>query len=155
MFDTMFDPTSQFETLQDDVLHSLESAMENGLSTVRGAAAFHKAMERLDRLGEIKADRIYAPLCADPLSRDYVLHLDEQLLGLMSRIDVLRTHVELGLETGSDNATGLRDSLQALLRQLKISFSREAALIPVYVAWQEREAMAAPPSELQLVNAHP
>ncbi|WP_339744010.1 hypothetical protein [uncultured Maricaulis sp.] len=157
MFDTMFDPTSQFETLQEDVLHSLESAMENGLSTVRGAAAFHQAMERLDRLSEIKADQIYAPLSADPLSRDYVLHLDEQLLGLMGRIDVLRTHVELGLETGSDNATGLRDSLQALLRQLKISFSREAALIPVYVAWQEREAMRAPPPppELQLVNTHP
>lgn len=156
MLDLLFDPTTQFETMQDDILHALESAMENGLSTVRGAAAFQQAMERLDRLSEIKADRIYAPLSADPLSRDYVCHLDEQLLGLMSRIDVLRTHVELGLEVGSDNATGLRNSLQALLRQLKVSFSREAALIPVYVAWQEREALQAPlPPAPQPVHAHP
>ncbi|WP_417481913.1 hypothetical protein [Maricaulis sp.] len=144
MFETSFDPMVQLEVLQDDVLHYLRSALENGLNTVRGAAAFHQAMTWLDRLSEIKADQIYAPLSADPLARDYVSHLDEQLLDLMSRISVLRTHVELGLETGSDNDTGLRDSLQALLRQLKISFNREAALMPVYAAWQEREGMRSP-----------
>lgn len=156
MSDTLFDPVTQLDAMQDGILQCLESAMENGLSTVRGAAAFQQGMARLDRLSEIKADRIYAPLSADPLARDYVSHLDEQLLDLMARIDLLRTHVELGLETGSDNATGLRDSLQALLRQLKISFGREAALIPVYAAWQERQAMhAPPPPALQLISAHP
>lgn len=144
MFDTMFDPTTQLDALQDEVLQYLGSAMENGLSCVRGVAGFHHAMERLDRLSEIKVDRIYAPLSLDPLSRDYVSHLDTQLLDLMARIDILRTHVELGLETGSDNAAGMHDSLHALARQLKISFTREAALIPVYAAWQEREAMRVP-----------
>jgi hypothetical protein len=156
MFDPMFDPTTQLDALQGEVLQCLENAVENGLSTVRGAVAFQQGMDRLDRLSVIKADQIYAPLSADPLARDYVAHLDEQLLDMMARIDVLRTHVELGLETGSDNASGLRDSLQALLRQLKVSFSREAALIPVYAAWQEREAMRTPPPvELRLVSAHP
>lgn len=155
MFDTIFDPTTQLDALQEEVLQCLEAAAENGLSTVRGAAAFQQGMDRLDRLSEIKADQIYAPLSADPLARDYVAHLDEQLLDLMARIDVLRTHVELGLETGSNKESGLRDSLQALLRQLKISFSREAALIPVYAAWQERQAMlTSPPAALQLVSAH-
>ncbi len=154
MFDITFDPTTQLDAMQDDVLQCLENAIENGLSTVRGVAAFHQGMERLDRLSEIKVDQVYAPLSADPLARDYVAHLDEQLLDLMGRIDLLRTHVELGLETGSDNAAGLRDSLQALSRQLKVRFSREAALLPVYAAWQERSAMRAPPA-LRLVSAHP
>ena len=155
MFDMMFDPTTQLDAMQDEVLQCLDSALENGLSTVRGVAAFHQGMERLDRVSEVKVDQIYAPLSADPLARDYVAHLDEQLLDLMARIDLLRTHVELGLETGSDNAAGLRDSLQALSRQLKVCFSREAALIPVYAAWQEREALRAPPPALRLVSAHP
>ena len=145
MFDTTFDPMVQIEVLQDDVLRYLESALEHGLATVRGAAAFQQGINWLDRLSEIKADQIYAPLSADPLARDYVAHLDEQLLDLMSRISLLRTHVELGLETGSDNETGMRDSLQALLQQLRVAFNREAALMPVYAAWQAREGMHAPP----------
>jgi hypothetical protein len=155
MFDMMCDPTTQFDAMQEDVLQCLERAMENGLSSVRGVAAFHQGMERLDRLNEVKADQMYAPLSVNPLARDYVAHLDEQLLDLMARIDLLRTHVELGLETGSDNVIGLRDSLQALTQQLKICFSREAALIPVYAAWQERGAIRAPQPALRLVSAHP
>jgi len=155
MFDTTFDPMVQIEVLQDDVLRYLESALEHGLTTVRGAAAFQQGINWLDRLSEIKADQVYAPLSSDPLARDYVTHLDEQLLDLMSRISVLRTHVELGLETGSDNETGMRDSLQALVQQLKVSFNREAALMPVYAAWQERVGMQSPPPlELRLVNSH-
>tara|TARA_R110000868_G_C10921530_1_gene765729 strand:- start:1509 stop:1976 length:468 start_codon:yes stop_codon:yes gene_type:complete len=155
MFDMMLDPTIQFDARQEDVLQCLERAMENGLSSVRGVAAFHQGMERLDRLNEIKADQMYAPLSADPLARDCVAHLDEQLLDLMARIDLLRTHVELGLETGSDNAAGLRDSLQALTQQLKVCFNRETDLMPAYAAWQEREAIRTPKPKLRLVSAHP
>ncbi|SDM11026.1 hypothetical protein [Maricaulis salignorans] len=155
MFDTRFDPMDQINLMQENVLDCLGSAVENTLSSVRGAAAFQRGIDQLDRLSAFKADHVYAPLSADPLAREYVAHLDEQLLDLMARIDVLRTHVELGLEVGSDNAEGMADSLLALVRQLRISFSREAALIPVYAAWQERAPLhTAPPRELQLAGAH-
>tara|TARA_R110002073_G_scaffold163599_2_gene319737 strand:- start:1494 stop:1964 length:471 start_codon:yes stop_codon:yes gene_type:complete len=156
MFDTRFDPMDQLDLMQDNILQYLGAAVENGLSSVRGAAAFQRGIDQLDQLSAYKADHIYAPLSADPLAREYVAHLDEQLLDLMARIDVLRTHVELGLEVGSDNVQGMADSLLALVRQLKIVFSREAALIPVYAAWQERGAIhVAPPCDFQLASAHP
>ncbi|WP_417495459.1 hypothetical protein [Maricaulis sp.] len=155
MFDTRFDPMDQINLMQENVLDCLGSAVENTLSSVRGAAAFQRGIDELDRLSAFKADNIYAPLSADPLAREYVAHLDEQLLDLMARIDVLRAHVELGLEVGSDNIEGMADSLSALVRQLKISFVREAALIPVYAAWQERAMLhAVPHRALQLAGAH-
>ena len=56
---------------------------------------------------------------------------------------------------GSANVAGMTDSLLALVRQLRISFSREAALIPVYAAWQERSAInMPPPREVGLASAH-
>lgn len=155
MFDARFDPMDQLELMQESILECLGSAVENGITSVLGASAFQRGIAQLDRLSAFKADHIYAPLTADPLAREYVAHLDEQLLDLMARIDILRTHVELGLEVGSANVAGMTDSLLALVRQLRISFSREAALIPVYAAWQERSAInMPPPREVGLASAH-
>lgn len=138
----------RFETLEADVLAALSEAEQTGLGSTDGRAAFDRGMAALDALDTHRGSQIYSPLAADPLTRDYVSHLDGQLHGLATRIDILRTHVELGLLTGSRD-TGLLDaSLGRLIRQLQVRFRREAALVPVYTGWCERH-----PSELQLTAA--
>ena len=100
-------------------------------------------MTALDETVSRRSELLYAPLSADPLTRDYVSHLDSQLLGLSARIDVLRTHIELALESGSEEIAALNASLGRLSRQLQVRFSRESALIPVYFSWRDRHPAAA------------
>ncbi|MBO6764176.1 hypothetical protein [Maricaulis sp.] len=125
----------QLEAALFDALDEAEAA---GLGTEAGRDAFRRAMASLDTTVESRTERLYTPLAADPLTRDYVSHLDGQLNGLTTRIEVLRTHIELGLETGSREFARLDASLTRLARQLKVRFSRESALIPVYFSWCDR-----------------
>lgn len=129
-----------FETTLFEALDEAEAA---GLDDAAGRDAFRRAMAALDSEVECRSEQLYTPLAADPLTRDYVSHLDAQLYGLATRIDILRAHIELGLETGSDDATAMNASLTRLASQLKIRFSRESALIPVYFSWCDRHAAAA------------
>lgn len=128
--------------LETTLFTALEEAEEAGLGTTAGQDAFRRAMTTLDDAVECRAERLYSPLAADPLTRDYVSHLDGQLHGLATRIDILRAHIELGLETGSEDGDALNASLNRLSRQLKVRFSRESALIPVYFSWCDRHTAA-------------
>lgn len=125
-------------SLETALFDALEEAETSGLGTEAGRDAFRRAMISLDTTVESRTEHLYAPLASDPLTRDYVSHLDGQLNGLTTRIDVLRAHIELGLETGSREIARLDASLSRLARQLKVRFSRESALIPVYFGWCDR-----------------
>lgn len=124
--------------LEADLFDALDEAEASGLGTGAGRDAFRRAMASLDSTVESRTEHLYTPLAADPLTRDYVSHLDGQLNGLTTRIDVLRAHIELGLETGSNEIGRLDASLSRLAQQLKVRFSRESALIPVYFSWCDR-----------------
>jgi hypothetical protein len=139
----MSDKLPRLTAMQDSVMEDLAIALQAGAASEHGRAAFRRGMDCLDRLNELKADHIYAPLSAEPMLRDYVSHLDSQLIGLMSRIDVLRMHVELALESGTHGFAELDRSLAGLARQLKASFRREAALIPIYADWRARQETTA------------
>ncbi|MED5550740.1 MAG: hypothetical protein VX529_15420 [Pseudomonadota bacterium] len=125
-------------SLETALFDALEEAETSGLGTEAGRDAFRRAMVSLDTTVENRTEHLYTPLAADPLTRDYVSHLDGQLNGLTTRIEVLRAHIELGLETGSREVARLDASLTRLARQLKVRFSRESALIPVYFSWCDR-----------------
>jgi hypothetical protein len=127
-----------FQDLETQLFTALDTAERSGLACGVGEAAFHQAMMALDLLSQERISKIYDPLAADPLTRDYVLHLDDQLRGLASRIDIHRTRIELGLLQGEVTAT-VEASLARLVRQLKARFRREAALMPVYAGWRQRQ----------------
>lgn len=132
---------TRFETLEADVLAALGDAEQEGLGSEAGQAAFARGMAVLDELDEYRSAQVYSPLSADPLTRDYVSHLDGQLHGLATRIDILRTHIELDLLTGGSGDAGLLDaSLSRLIRQLQVRFRREATLMPVYASWCDRHS---------------
>lgn len=133
----------RFETLENHVLTALDEAEAAGMDSALGQNAFSRAMTALDQLDEVRGSQIYSPLAADPLTRDYVSHLDGQLQGLVTRIDILRTHIEMSLLATTSDAGLLNASLVRLNRQLQVRFHREAALVPVYVGWVERSAVAA------------
>jgi len=133
---------ARIAALETTLFEALDAAEEAGLGIAAGQEAFRRAMTALDGAVECRAERLYSPLAADPLTRDYVSHLDGQLHGLATRIDILRAHIELGLETGSDDDASLNASLNRLSRQLKVRFSRESALIPVYFGWCDRQTAA-------------
>jgi len=133
----------RFETLESHVLTALDEAEASGMGNAPGQDAFARAMTALDELDELRGSHIYSPLAADPLTRDYVSHLDGQLQGLVTRIDILRTHIEMSLLATAGDAGLLDASLTRLNRQLQVRFHREAALVPVYVGWVERSAVAA------------
>lgn len=134
---------AQIASLESSLFEALEEAENLGLDAAEGQSAFRRAMSVLDDTVSSRSELLYAPLSADPLTRDYVSHLDGQMLGLSARIDVLRTHIELALETGSAEIASLNASLSRLSRQLKVRFSRESALIPVYFSWRDRHRTAA------------
>lgn len=135
----MPDQMPKLTAMQSSVMEDLAIARQAGASSAHGSAAFRRGMACLDRLNELKADHIYAPMGADPRLRDHVSQLDSQLIGLMSRIDILRLHVELALESATPGFAELDRSLEGLARQLKVSFRREAALMPIYADWQARQ----------------
>ncbi|WP_297732521.1 hypothetical protein [uncultured Maricaulis sp.] len=135
----MFQDIDVFDHHEQSLFADLEEAQRAGVSSDAGRQAFSAAMVELDRLVEDKEARIYSPLAADPLTRDYISRLDGQIHGLSSRIDILRTHIELGLME-SDERPDLDLSLQRLMRQLRARFRREAALMPVYAGWLDRNA---------------
>jgi hypothetical protein len=136
--DGMFQDMQRLVKMESDIFECLDLAGEVGLSTADGQAAYLMAMERLDRVSELKADHIYAPLAGDPATRDYVSHLDGHLLGLMARIDILRTHVDLAIAANCVDTPEAAESLRRLHRQLQIRFRREAALLPIFETWRER-----------------
>jgi hypothetical protein len=129
---------TRFETLETDVLAALGEAEGAGLGSAAGRAAFERGIAALDTLDAYRGSQIYSPLAADPLTRDYVAHLDGQLHGLSARIDILRAHVELGLLGGVGDTRLLDASLARLIRQVQVRFRREAALVPVFADWCER-----------------
>ena len=135
----MFQDIDVFDHHEQSLFAGLAEAQRAGVSSDAGRQAFSAAMVELDRLVEDKEARIYSPLAADPLTRDYISRLDGQIHGLSSRIDILRTHIELGLME-SDERPDLDLSLQRLMRQLRARFRREAALMPVYAGWLDRNA---------------
>jgi len=131
---------ARIAALETTLFDALDEAGMAGLGESSGRDAFRRAMAALDGAVECRAEELYTPLAADPLTRDYVSHLDGQLHGLATRIDILRAHIELGLETGDGNAAAMNASLSRLASQLKVRFSRESALIPVYFSWCDRQA---------------
>ncbi|RKR03683.1 hypothetical protein [Maricaulis maris] len=139
----MFQDVDVFDHHEQSLFRSLETAQCDGLASATGHAAFSEAMTALDRLVDEREEHLYSPLAADPLTRDYISRLDGQIHGLSSRIDILRTHIELGLMADSDNRDALDASLHNLIRQLRTRFRREAALIPVYAGWLDRTANSA------------
>jgi hypothetical protein len=136
----MFQDMKRLATMESDIFECLDLATECGLGTPGGQAAYHMGMERLDRISELKADHIYAPLADDPATRDYVSHLDGNLFGLMARIDILRTHIDLSIAADNPEQPETKASLSRLSRQLQIRFRREAALLPVFETWRQRHA---------------
>lgn len=138
----MFQDMKRLATMESEIFECLDLARECGLGTTGGQAAFHMGMERFDRLSDFKAEYIYTPLSEDAATRDYVSHLDANLFGLMGRIDVLRTHVEVALAAGTDDLHNAHASLERLRRQLQIRFRRESALLPVFESWRQRHAGA-------------
>lgn len=135
----MFQDMRRLDAMQDEVLECLDLAEECGLAIAEGEAAYRMAMERFDRFCELKSDQVYGPLSADLLTRDYVSRLDAQLHGLASRIDILRTHIEIALAADTAGRPELVESLRRLRQQLRIRFRREAALAPVYESWKQRQ----------------
>jgi hypothetical protein len=129
----------QFERLETELFNAMGEAERRGLASGEGQFAFRRAMTALDLLAEERTAGIYDILAADPLTRDYVTHLDGQLRGLSARIDIHRTRIELGLLTGRGDIAALNMSLARLVRQLKARFRREAALMPVYAGWLGRQ----------------
>jgi len=136
----MFQDVGVFDHHEQSLFQALDTAQHDGLKSETGQAAFHTAMTALDRLVDDRETRLYSPLAADPLTRDYVSRLDGQIHGLSNRIDILRTHIELGLMEGIGERTDLDSSLVRLGRQLRARFRREAVLIPVYAGWLDRNA---------------
>jgi len=136
----MFQDVDVFGHHEQALFDALDTASREGLATAEGRAAFADGMTALDRLVDDRETRLYTPLAADPLTRDYVTRLDGQIHGLSSRIDILRLHIELGLMADNDTDTNLDTSLHRLVRQLRARFRREAALLPVYAGWLDRTA---------------
>jgi hypothetical protein len=141
--DAMFQDVDIFDHHEQALFAALDRAMAEGLASDTGRDAFSDAMAALDQLVEEKETHIYSPLAADPLTRDYISRLDGQIHGLSSRIDILRTHIDLGLMDEDRNRPDLDASLARLVKQLRSRFRREAALIPVYAGWLDRNANAA------------
>ncbi len=125
--------------LETELFDALEAAEKAGLDQPDGQFAFQRGMTALDLVTLERSERIYEPLSADPVTRDYVLHLDSQLRGLVARIDVLRTRIEVSVEAGLDDCADLHPELHRLAAQLRARFRREAALLPVFKAWQDRQ----------------
>ncbi|MFY0636473.1 hypothetical protein [Maricaulis maris] len=136
----MFQDIDVFNHHEQSLFEDLEKAQRAGITSAAGREAFSNAMTELDRLVEDKETQIYSHLAADPLTRDYISRLDGQIHGLSSRIDILRTHIELGLMDSSDERPDLDPSLHRLMRQLRARFRREAALMPIYAGWLDRSA---------------
>jgi len=136
----MFQDVDVFGHHEQALIDSLDAAAREGLATAKGRAAFAEGMAALDRLVDDREARLYSPLAADPLTRDYVTRLDGQIHGLTSRIDILRLHIELGLMADNDSDADLDPSLHRLVRQLRARFRREATLLPVYTGWLDRTA---------------
>lgn len=128
-----------FRRLEADMFDALDRAVAIGLGTKAGRKACCEGLELLDRLAATREDALFVPLAADPLTRDYVCHLDAQIGGLAARIDILRAHVELGLHAQPSAAADIDRSLARLVRQLRARFRREAALLPVYAGWCDRQ----------------
>ncbi|MAC88763.1 MAG: hypothetical protein ACJA0K_000892 [Maricaulis maris] len=138
--DTMFQDVDAFDHDEQALFSALDTALQDGLASPTGRSAYHRAMAALDQLVEDREERLYSPLAADPLTRDYISRLDGQIHGVSGRIDILRTHIELGLMSASENHADLDASLLRLVRQLRARFRREAVLIPVYAGWLDRSA---------------
>ncbi|WP_323761843.1 hypothetical protein [Maricaulis sp.] len=138
----MFQDVELFDHHEQALFEALATASRDGLATASGQAAFADGMAALDRLVDEREARLYSPLAADPLTRDFVTRLDGQIHGLASRIDILRLHIELGLMAENDSDTDLDASLNRLVRQLRARFRREASLLPVYTGWLDRTANA-------------
>lgn len=138
----MYQDMRRLDAMQDEVLECLELACDCGFSSPEGEAGYRLAMERFDRFCELKADQVYGPLAADLLTRDYVSRLDSQLLGLTSRIDILRTHLEIALVSAQTDLPRLDHTLRRLTQQIRIRFRREATLLPVYETWKKRQTEA-------------
>lgn len=136
----IFQDIEVFDHHEQSLFENLEKAERVGITSETGRQAFSEAMAELDQLIEDKEEQIYSNLAADPLTRDYISRLDGQIHGLSSRIDILRTHIELGLMDVSDDRPDLDLSLHRLMRQLRARFSREAALMPIYAGWLDRTA---------------
>ncbi len=141
----MFQDIDAFDHYEQSLFADLEKAQRAGVTSDAGRQAFSTAMAALDRVVEDKEARLYSPLAADPLTRDYISRLDGQIHGLSSRIDILRTHIELGLMDRVERPD-LDASLQRLIRQLRTRFRREAALVPVYAGWLDRNANQTAPA---------
>ena len=151
----MYQDMRRLDAMQDEVLEGLELALECGFDTQNGEAAYRLAMERFDRFCELKADQVYGPLSADIMTRDYVSRLDAQLLGLTSRIDILRTHLDVALMSDHADTERLVQSLQRLTRQIRVRFRREATLVPVYETWKQRQTAAWHAQELARLRGRP
>lgn len=136
----MFQDVDVFGHHEQALFDALGTAAREGLATDAGRTAFADGMAALDSLVDDREARLYSPLAADPLTRDYVTRLDAQIHGLTSRIDILRLHIELGLMADNDSDTDLDASLNRLVRQLRARFRREATLVPVYAGWLDRSA---------------
>ncbi|WP_203293983.1 hypothetical protein [Maricaulis parjimensis] len=131
--------TDLLTDLESELFEALEAAGECGLDTMDGQFAFQRAMTALDLVTLERVEQIYEPLSGDPVTRDYIAHLDNQIRGLAARIDVLRTRIEVSLEAGLNEAGNLKGELDRMTRQLRVRFRREAALMPVFRAWQDRQ----------------
>lgn len=126
-------------TLQNEVLDLFERALIHGLDQEDGLSAYREGAEKLDKLTRIRAQALYGPLLRDPLTRDYVGRLDQQVSGLTSRIDVLKARITLALDQETPVDAEAEDFLALLRQRLRVLFRREATLEPIFSSWLARQ----------------
>lgn len=140
---------AMLQGLETGIIDRLDEALDHGLETPAGGDALASAMRELNTATELKSELIYAPLLADPATRDYIRHLDFQLYGLTERIEVLRTYLEMSMQADQRDFDMIELTLHRLRRRLLVLFKKESALRPVYASWVGRHA----PTEAAMTHA--
>lgn len=136
----MLKQIAMLQSLETGIIDRLDDALDLGLESQGGRAAFKSAMRELNSATELKNELIYAPLLEDPATRDYIRQLDFKLFGLTERIEVLRSYLELSMENQERDADMIELTVHRLRRRLLVLFKKESALRPVYTHWHDRNA---------------
>ncbi|MBO6796460.1 hypothetical protein [Maricaulis sp.] len=139
----MLKQIAMLQSLETGIIDRLDEALDHGLGTQGGRDALQSAMRELNTTAELKSELIYSPLLEDPATRDYIRHLDFKLYGLIERIEVLRSYLELSMQADTPDADMIELTVHRLRRRLLVLFKKESALRPVYSSWVDRHAPTA------------
>lgn len=136
----MLKQIAMLQSLESGIIDRLDEALDHGLDNQAGRDALQSAMRELNTATELKSELIYAPLLEDPATRDYIRRFDFKLYGLIERIEVLRTYLELSMRAEKRDADMIELTVHRLRRRLLVLFKKESALRPVYSSWVDRHA---------------